>query len=94
VLRIRIRRIRMFLSLLDPDPLVRGMDPQIRIRIHTKMSWIRNTWRLLIFNVRYRVDKYLFNFLVEEEAIFFCVECVIRGFFVKVYQHSFWMRSS
>jgi hypothetical protein len=24
---IRIRRIRMFLSLLDPDPLVRGMDP-------------------------------------------------------------------
>jgi hypothetical protein len=25
----------------DPDPLVRGMDT--RIRIHTKMSWIRNT---------------------------------------------------
>jgi hypothetical protein len=25
----------------DPDPLVRGMDP--RIRIHTKMSWIRNS---------------------------------------------------
>jgi hypothetical protein len=25
----------------DPDPLVRGVDP--RIRIHTKMSWIRNT---------------------------------------------------
>jgi hypothetical protein len=27
------------------DPLVRGIDPriQIRIRIHTKMSWIRNT---------------------------------------------------
>jgi hypothetical protein len=25
----------------NPDPLVRGMDP--RIRIHTKMSWIRNT---------------------------------------------------
>ncbi len=24
---IRIRRIRMFLDLLDPDPLVRGMDP-------------------------------------------------------------------
>ncbi len=35
--------IRKFLSLLDPDPdpLVRGMDP--RIRIHTKMWWIRNT---------------------------------------------------
>jgi hypothetical protein len=28
-----------------PDPIVRGMDPriQIRIRIHPKMSWIRNT---------------------------------------------------
>jgi hypothetical protein len=25
------------------DPLVRGMDPRIRIRIHTKMAWIRNT---------------------------------------------------
>jgi hypothetical protein len=25
----------------NPDPLVRGMDP--RIRIHAKMSWIRNT---------------------------------------------------
>jgi hypothetical protein len=32
-------------SVPDPDPFVRGMDPriQIRIRIHTKMSWIRNT---------------------------------------------------
>jgi hypothetical protein len=31
-----------------PDPLVRGMDPriQIRIRIHTKMSWIRNTAKI------------------------------------------------
>jgi hypothetical protein len=27
----------------DPYPLVRGIDP--RIRIHTKMSWIRNTGR-------------------------------------------------
>ncbi len=27
----------------NPDPIVRGMDPQIRIRIHPKMSWIRNT---------------------------------------------------
>ncbi len=25
----------------NPDPLVRGLDP--RIRIHTKMLWIRNT---------------------------------------------------
>jgi hypothetical protein len=29
----------------DPDPSVTGMDPriQIRIRIHPKISWIRNT---------------------------------------------------
>jgi hypothetical protein len=25
------------------DPLVRGIDPDPRIRIHTKISWIRNT---------------------------------------------------
>jgi hypothetical protein len=31
----------------DPDPLVRGMDPRIQIRIHTEMSWIRNTGYLL-----------------------------------------------
>jgi hypothetical protein len=28
---------------MNPDPLVRGMDPRIRIRIHTKMSLIWNT---------------------------------------------------
>ncbi len=27
MLRIRIHRIHMFLGLTDPDPLVRGMDP-------------------------------------------------------------------
>jgi hypothetical protein len=26
-IQIRIRRIRIFLGLLDPDPFVRGMDP-------------------------------------------------------------------
>jgi hypothetical protein len=26
----------------DPDPLARGMYPRIQIRIHPKMSWIRN----------------------------------------------------
>jgi hypothetical protein len=33
-IRIRIRRIRMFLGLLDPDPdpLVRGMDPSIAVQ--------------------------------------------------------------
>jgi hypothetical protein len=34
-------RIRIQDPNLDPDTLVRGIDP--RIRIHTKMSWIRNT---------------------------------------------------
>jgi hypothetical protein len=29
VLRIRIHRILMFLGLLDPDPSVRGMDPDL-----------------------------------------------------------------
>ncbi len=31
----------------DPDPLVRGMDP--RLRIHNKMSWIRNTAAIYYF---------------------------------------------
>jgi hypothetical protein len=26
----------------NPDPLVKGMDPRIRIRIRTKISWIRS----------------------------------------------------
>jgi hypothetical protein len=34
-------RIRIQVPDPNPDPLVRGMDP--RIRIHPKMSWIRNT---------------------------------------------------
>jgi hypothetical protein len=47
VLEIRIRWICIFLGLPDPhpDPLVRGTDPRIRIRIHirTQMSRIPNT---------------------------------------------------
>jgi hypothetical protein len=38
----------------DPDPLVRSMDPRIRIRIHPKMSWIRNTDR----NTEKKFDKF------------------------------------
>ncbi len=34
-------RIRIQDSYPDPDPLVSGMDP--RIRIYTKMSWLRKT---------------------------------------------------
>ncbi len=35
----------------DPDPLVRGMDPRIQIRIHLKMSWIRNTGSNIVPNM-------------------------------------------
>jgi hypothetical protein len=34
----------------DPDTLVRGIDPRIRIRIHTKMSRIRNTGKFISEN--------------------------------------------
>ncbi len=34
----------------DPDPLIRGMDSRIRIRIHTKMSWNRSTEVPYIFS--------------------------------------------
>jgi hypothetical protein len=39
-----------------PDPLVRGMDP--RIRIHTKMSWIRNTTALKNFIPNRFLDEF------------------------------------
>jgi hypothetical protein len=42
----------------NPDPLVRGMDP--RIRIHTKMSWIRNTdQHIPVSSVRLELDAAL-----------------------------------
>jgi hypothetical protein len=31
------------IGIQDPDPLVRGMDPWIQIRIHPKIAWICNT---------------------------------------------------
>jgi hypothetical protein len=39
-------------------PLVRGLDPRIRIRIHTKMSWIRNT-----------VKKYMCSVILSLRAL-------------------------
>ncbi len=42
ILRIRIHNTG-FRQFADPDPFVRGMDLRIRIRIHTEISWIRNT---------------------------------------------------
>jgi hypothetical protein len=35
------------------DPLVRVMDPRIRIQIHTKMSWIWNTDHKASLNINY-----------------------------------------
>jgi hypothetical protein len=45
ILRVSDENNRIRIQDPDPnlDPLVRGMDPRIQIRIHTKMSWIRNT---------------------------------------------------
>ncbi len=44
----------------DPDPLVRGMDP--RIRIHPKMSWIRNTgkmWMKKMLNEENQIHSFI-----------------------------------
>jgi hypothetical protein len=43
----------------DPDPFVRGMDPRIRIRILSKMSWIRNT------DFYFSITKLFFSFKVR-----------------------------
>jgi hypothetical protein len=41
ILKVNYEKSRIQDPDLNPDPLVRGIDP--RIRIHSKMSWIRNT---------------------------------------------------
>jgi hypothetical protein len=41
ILKVNDENSRIRIQDPDPDLLVRGMDP--RIRIHPKMSWIRNT---------------------------------------------------
>jgi hypothetical protein len=43
ILKVNDENSRIRIQDPDPDPLVRSMDPRIRIRIHPKMSWIRNT---------------------------------------------------
>ncbi len=75
MLRIRIHQIYVFLALLDPDPdpLVTGMDPRIRIRIHTKMSWIRNTGNL--FRVLFSTGSYIHrDFSTEVHYYYFTEE--------------------
>jgi hypothetical protein len=60
----------MKIARLNPDLLVRGMDPRIRIRIHTTMSWIRNsgynTERLLVFFLPFQPPIVILNVLVVE----------------------------
>ncbi len=41
ILKVNDENSRIRVQDPDPDPSVRGMDP--RNRLHTKMSWIRNT---------------------------------------------------
>jgi hypothetical protein len=41
ILKVNDENSRIRIQDPDPDPLLRGMDP--RIRIHPKISWIRNT---------------------------------------------------
>ncbi len=43
ILKVNDENRRIRIQDPDRDPLVRGMDPWIRIRIHPKMSWIHNT---------------------------------------------------
>jgi hypothetical protein len=43
VLRIRIHRIHVFSGLLDPDPLVRGMDPDPSITKQNILNIVRKT---------------------------------------------------
>jgi hypothetical protein len=43
ILKVNDEKSRIRIQDPNPDPLVRGMDPGIRIRIHSKMSWIWNT---------------------------------------------------
>jgi hypothetical protein len=49
VLRIRIHRIHMFLGLLDPDPLVRDMDPDLALVPDPSIILSRNSKKNLDF---------------------------------------------
>jgi hypothetical protein len=54
----------------DPDPLVRG----IRIRIHPKMSWIRNTTLRQVGCGKGLVRQCLADMKAEEELETFFIE--------------------
>jgi hypothetical protein len=54
---------RLMTKIAGPDPLVRGMDPGIRI--YTKMSWIPNIHR----GIRKLVPSFIFVFRKEKFKI-------------------------
>jgi hypothetical protein len=79
----------------DPDPLVGGMDPRIRILIHTKMLWIRNTSRntgLLsrvadperIHSYQIQVLKLLLSYFTKEKYRY----CGIRVHSIPVFKNT------
>ncbi len=53
ILKVNDENSRIRIQDPDPDPLVWGMDPRIRIRIHPKMSWIRNTGLWQVFQINF-----------------------------------------
>jgi hypothetical protein len=53
----------------NPDPLVRGMDP--RIRIHAKMSWIRKTAYKKKAVAISSIKKMLWRQTLKQEELFF-----------------------
>jgi alkyl hydroperoxide reductase subunit AhpC len=64
-----------------PDPLVRGLDP--RLRIHTKMSWIRNTDKNHIQSdpmERYR--RYNLLTVIHDYCFIYLFNNMFRGLFI------------
>jgi hypothetical protein len=55
MLKVNDENSRIRIQYPDPDPLVSGMDPRIRIRVHTKMSWIRNTGKNVLILLVFRI---------------------------------------
>ncbi len=53
---------------LDPDPLVRGTDPWIRIQIYTKMSQIPNTDLDSILTSQRSPKSYSLHLLIKTQS--------------------------
>jgi hypothetical protein len=75
ILKVNDENRRIRIQDPDPDPLVRGMDPRIRIRIHPKMSWIRNTAKEEMYR---RGFLQSFNRYMEEVLAIQSRKCISR----------------